>query len=340
MVTIKDVAKESGYSQATISRLFKGDETLAITSKAKNKIIATALALGYDRSKIKTTLHKIAVLFWLSETKMMEDIYFNYLKEELFSYSKAANMALEFVSKSDGIEAIPQDVTGFIAIGPITKKELLALHKKGYKGVVRGINPLPKFFDTVESDIQSMTREAIDYFLEAGLTKIGFIGGAFQNPDTMIDEMDSREYVFREYLTQKGLFNEDYVFSGGEFSVEQGYELAKQMADNLSSDLPEACFVASDTIAVGVLQGFHEKGILLPEQIAIISINDYEIAKYVSPPLTTFHINVKEMAKTTIDQLSDQLVYPRTITKKVLLDAELTVRKSFIPIETNKNLVE
>ncbi|MGM0213348.1 LacI family DNA-binding transcriptional regulator [Enterococcus sp. AZ109] len=331
MVTIKDISKESGYSQATISRLFKGDNTLAITAKAKNKIISTALSLGYDRSKIKTTLYKIAVLFWLSESEIMKDIYFKYLKEELEEYSKVANMELQFISKSSGIKSIPKDVSGFIAIGPITKKELITLYKKGYKGVVRGINPLPKLFDTVDSDIQSMTREAIDYFIKHGLTKIGFIGGEFQNPDTGLNEMDSREYAFREYLLQKGLFHEEYVFSEGAFTVDQGFKLGKRISKNLYPNLPDACFVASDTIAVGALQAFHEDGIKLPEEMAIISINDDEIARYVSPPLTTFHIDVKEMVKTTIDQLSDQLVYPRKVTKKVLIDAELTVRKSFIP---------
>ena len=86
MVTIRDVAKESGYSSALISRLFKGDETLAITPSTKNKIITTALALGYDRSKIKTSLHTIAVLFWLSEEQIMEDAYFKNLKDGLEKY--------------------------------------------------------------------------------------------------------------------------------------------------------------------------------------------------------------------------------------------------------------
>ncbi|MDN6044815.1 MAG: LacI family DNA-binding transcriptional regulator, partial [Lactococcus raffinolactis] len=67
MTTIKEVAKQSGFSQATISRLFKGDETLSITEETKNIIINTALAMGFDRSKIKTTLEKIVFLFWITK---------------------------------------------------------------------------------------------------------------------------------------------------------------------------------------------------------------------------------------------------------------------------------
>lgn len=331
MVTIRDVAKESGYSSALISRLFKGDETLAITPSTKNKIITTALALGYDRSKIKTSLHTIAVLFWLSEEQIMEDAYFKNLKDGLEKYSKTANMDLVFISKEEGIEKIPDDVSGFIAIGPVSREELLILHRRGMKGVVRGINPLPKLFDTVDTNIRELTREAIDYFLNEGIQKIGLIGGKFLNPDSGKFEMDSRERAFREHLANKGLLEEKYIFTQGEFTIETGIEMARKMVDTLGKDLPEACFIASDTIAVGVLQGFTEKGILLPKRMSLISVNDHEMAKYVSVPLTTFHINTEEMAKSTIDLLSDQLVYPRDITKSILLGANLTIRKSFVP---------
>ena len=66
-------------------------------------------------------------------------------------------------------------------------------------------------------------------------------------------------------------------------------------------------------------------------RMSLISVNDLEMARYVSVPLTTFHIDVEEMAKSTIDLLSDQLVYPRNITKSILLGANLTIRKSFVP---------
>lgn len=336
MVTIREIAKQSGFSSATISRLFKGDESLAITPKTKEKIITTALTMGYDRSKIKTTLYKIAVLFWLSESEVQEDVFFRNLKDGLKKYGKIAGMELVFISREKGIESIPEDVSGFIAIGPITKEELTVLYEKGIKGVVRGINPTPKLFDTVDSNTREMTREAIDLFLAEGFTKIGFIGGKFFNPSTKKEELDNRERAFREHLANKGLLNEKYIFTKGKFTMETGIELAKEMVDSLKDDLPEACFIASDTIAVGALQGFNDKGVFLPNQMALISVNDYEMAKFVTPPLSTFHIDIEEMAKSTIDLLSDQLVYPRDITKTILLSANLVVRKSFTPF-TNSN---
>ena len=333
MVTIRDIAKKSGYSTATISRLFKDDKSLSITSDTKNKIIVTAKSLGYDLTKIKTSLYRIAILFWISEKQVKEDVYYQHVKDNLKKYSKKANLDLIFISKDDGVKKIPDDITGFIAIGQMTRKELHYLNQKGYKGVIRGINPLPEHFDTVEPDFHEMARQSINYFINEGFTKIGFIGGKFFNLETGKEEMDSREYSFRYYLEKNGLLNEKYIFSQGAFTVDEGYQLALKMKFELDKDMPEACFVPSDTIAAGVLQGFHELGINIPKDMVVISINDDEIAKFVAPPLTTFKIDIEEMAKTCVDLLSDQLVYSRDISKKTLIGAKLTVRKSFIPKE-------
>ena len=102
------------------------------------------------------------------------------------------------------------------------------------------------------------------------------------------------------------------------------------MVTQLGKNLPQACLIASDAIAVGFLQYLYEANIAVPEDIAIISINDDEIAQFVAPPLTTYRIDTEEIAKTAIDLLSDQIVHPRNITKTVLIGAELIVRKSFI----------
>ena len=59
--------------------------------------------------------------------------------------------------------------------------------------------------------------------------------------------------------------------------------------------MPQAFLVASDPLAVGVLQAFNENKLTVPEDVSMISINDIDIAKYVSPPLTTFRIDTEEL---------------------------------------------
>lgn len=87
-------------------------------------------------------------------------------------------------------------------------------------------------------------------------------------------------------------------------------------------------FVAGDPIAVGCLQALNEKGIAIPNRVSVISINNISIAKYVSPPLTTFHIDTKELCKVAIELLLERVVEKRKIVKTIYLGAELVKRKS------------
>lgn len=336
MTTIKDIAFNSGYSSATVSRLLKGDDTLSIAEETKQKIIHTALAMGYDRSKIKTTLEKIALLSWITEEEELQDVYFRNLKINLEKYAKLNNMEVFNVKIEDGLDQLPRSISGFIALGSFSPEEIKKLKKRYLNGVFLEINPEPDFFDTVKPDTDRMTIKAIDFFIEKGYQKIGFVGGKFYNHHNDKVELDSREIIFRKYLNAKGLLNEKYIFSDGHFSVQQGYDLIKDNFVTLADDFPEAILIASDTIAVGSLQALNELQINIPDMIEIISINDNDIAKFVSPPLSTFRIDAEEIARTSIDLLVDQIVYPRNTTRTVLLGSELIIRKSFIPKDTNQ----
>ncbi|WP_315899349.1 substrate-binding domain-containing protein, partial [Klebsiella sp. Kpp] len=71
----------------------------------------------------------------------------------------------------------------------------------------------------------------------------------------------------------------------------------KNAIDTLGEELPTAFYIAADPIAVGCLQALNEYGIAIPGRVNLISVNNISIAKYVSPPLTTFHIDLMELCK-------------------------------------------
>lgn len=62
-----------------------------------------------------------------------------------------------------------------------------------------------------------MTRKTVDFLIEKGHEKIGFIGGTYHNPNTDEDEMDVRERTFRDYMREKGLLEEGFIFAAGDF---------------------------------------------------------------------------------------------------------------------------
>lgn len=330
MVTIKEIAQKSGFSPSTVSRLLNNDTSLSTSPETKKKIINTALALGYDRKYIQTIIEKIALLFWITDREELEDIYFKEMRLNIEKYANENNMELVIIKQEDGINTIPKDINGFIAIGGFSEKEISKLKKITPNGVFIDSNPDPDLFDSVQPNTARITQKAIDYFVKNGHTNIGFIGGTYHNPNTNLEEKDIREISFRDYMLKLGLLNDNNIFIERHFSVDSGYKSAKKAIEDLKNNLPTAFFVASDPIAIGVLQALNEHNISIPSRVSIISINNIDIAKYVSPPLSTFHIDINELCKTAINLLSERIIEERTLQKTIYLNSDLIIRKSFV----------
>jgi LacI family transcriptional regulator len=116
--------------------------------------------------------------------------------------------------------------------------------------------------------------------------------------------------------------NSFQVFSGG-FGAEAGYALAEQILQR--DDLPTAIVATTDLIAVGVLQKFHEVGILVPRDISLVGYDDIPLARMAAPPLTTVAQPVVEMSKQIVECLLSEERQEMTTT---LLPPKLVVRAS------------
>ena len=91
MVTIKQIAEESGFSQATVSRLLNEDPTLSVSPATKNKILTVANKLGYGKRQNKFLIsRKIALLTSFTAEEKQQDVYFNTLKELILKQNKNA----------------------------------------------------------------------------------------------------------------------------------------------------------------------------------------------------------------------------------------------------------
>jgi LacI family transcriptional regulator len=328
MATIKDIAEKSGYSTSTVSRVLNNDQSLSVSDETREKIYEAAEQLNYRRKTVRLLVKNIAFLYWLTDKEELEDVYFKTMRIELEKMARLYNVELITYKISDGIHQIPDHIEGFIAVGTFSENELAYLRSITSNGVFLDTSPDPNHFDSVRPDLPQMTRRTIDFLLEKGHTEIGFIGGTYHNPNTDEDELDLRERVFRRYMVKKGLLNEQYIFHRRGFSVDTGYMLMKDAIEQLGDQLPSAFFIAADPIAVGCLQALNEHGIAIPNRVSIISINNISVAKYVSPPLTTFHIDMKEICKNGIQLLLEQVVEKRKLVKTLFIGSELIVRKS------------
>jgi LacI family transcriptional regulator len=328
MATIKDIAEKAGYSTSTVSRVLNNDQSLSVSDETRNRIYEVAEELNYRKKTLRLLVKNIAFLYWLTDIEELEDVYFKTMRIEIEKMARLFNVELITYKINDDIHQIPDSIEGFIAVGTFSDKELAYLRSITGNGVFLDTSPDPNHFDSVRPDLPQITRRTVDFLMEKGHSEIGFIGGTYHNPNNNEDEMDLRERVFRRYMESKGLLKDQYVFHGRGFSVDTGYSLMKRAIQQLGEQLPTAFFVAADPIAVGCLQALNEHGIAIPNRVSIVSINNISVAKYVSPPLTTFHIDMREICKNGIQLLLEQVVEKRKLVKTLYIGSELVVRKS------------
>lgn len=332
MTTIKEIAAKSGFSPATVSRLLNNDPRLSVTSETKSKILKVANELGYfkkNSNKVNNLKPEIALLYRVNGNEQLQDEYFSFLRNALQNVAQEKGINITLFTEVADLISQASIFQGFLGVGTaeISYKELEKLHEVLSNGVFIDINPAPELFDSVQPNLELTVQDAIKKLLAHGYTRLGYIGAESFTLDHQ-PQRDIREITFTEYCKTRGV-KKTKVLAKGIVSVKNGYNLAKEVVDELGKDLPDAFVIASDTLSVGVLQYFNEVGIKVPKDTAVISINNSEVAKYVSPPLTSYNIDQTALSKLAISTLLMRITNSDLPRIHVTMNTDLIIRKSF-----------
>lgn len=332
-IKIKDIAKAAGYSPATVSRILNEDPTLSVTSETKQHVLQVAHEMGYWQNKANPKLvAQVGFLNCINSEDHLADNYFTTLNQAI--YAAFADTGIRLISFDNPRDLMDhaQELQAIVGVGTdgLSNVDLAMLHRAFPIGVYLDSNPAPEYFDSIEPNLAYTIRSAYQLLHQADKQTIAFLGGEGLLVNGKL-EPDIREKTFRQLVVDDQL-----IIAQGPFNVENGYRLGKKFLQRFPHYLPDAIIVASDTLSVGILQAFNEAGILVPRDIALISINDSEVAQYVSAPLTTYHIDQLAMGK-----LACQLIQTALMANEArphihaLVDTQLVVRKSFIPPKEN-----
>jgi DNA-binding LacI/PurR family transcriptional regulator len=85
-------------------------------------------------------------------------------------------------------------------------------------------------------------------------------------------------------------------------------------------------FAGSDSQAIGILEAAREIGRRVPDDLAVVGYNDVEVARYLG--LTTVHIPMRKMGRYGVELLIDAIDHPDATPERLLLPAELIVRRT------------
>ncbi len=304
MATIRDVARASNVSTATVSRVFNNSPL--VSEETRQRVVSVAQALGYwpngiARSLITARTHTLGAL--------LPDLHGEFFSEVIHGIDLAARERgfHLLVSKSSSspeelIEALRSmrgRVDGVIVMAPdLDVAEALHVCPPSLKVVLLDPQVPLRNCDALSIGNFEGARTVVRHLLGLGHRTIAMIRGPARNIDAR-----QREDGYHAALVEAGLPLSPALEFQGDFTERSGFEAALELLRR--EPRPGAVFVANDHMAVGAMGAFQEAGARVPEDIAVAGFDDIELARFMTPPLTTVHVDMIQLGRHAVEMLLD-----------------------------------
>lgn len=300
-VRMVDIARKLGISVVTVSKALAGKD--GVGKELKDKIIAAALEMGYQKKQVtyqpKPDVVSIGIVL-AERLRRPEHSFYWALYISLMEAFKTSNFLcfLETISDQDESTAtLPQfvqqhQVSGVVVLGAIQKHYLQTLASQHIPLVL-----LDHYCDDlaagcVVTDSLYGGYEMTRHLLTKGHRRIGYVGSIHQNMNAQ-----DRYYGYCKALERAGI------------AVREDWVIADRSADGflqqfaLPEDMPTAFFCSCDQSAYHFIKDLQRRGYCIPEQISVVGFYDHIFATLLEPQLTTFRIDMTQMAAVTVSLL-------------------------------------
>ncbi len=243
MATLSDIAEKVNVSAAAVSRILNRDPEFVASRALRLAVMKKAVELGYrtprQRKKSGSTL-EIAIADWNSIPEARRD-EFDYSMLVSLSDNKTAYIFTRLEKDSYSF------VDAIIAVGSFRSEEIdeMLFSSTNIIFLNNYDNDIP--FDKILIDYDSGVAKSIDYLLENGCRRIGFISAAGGDNRSMKGK--ERVEADMDILKKKGVFDGNLI-EIGELNDESGYH----MAENLMRKRPDAVILGSQFIEKGALK--------------------------------------------------------------------------------------
>jgi DNA-binding LacI/PurR family transcriptional regulator len=330
-----DIAYRAGVSQATVSRALRGSPL--VSAETRRKVQAIAKELNYKVDKNASSLRRqhaetLALLLFedpTSDGSLINPFFLAMLGSITRACARAGyDLLISFQQLSEDWHADYQDshkADGLILLGygdyRVAQGKLERLVEQGthfvrWGAVVEGQPGLSIGCDNVQGG-----RIAAEHLLAQGRRRIAFIGSV----DPSRPEFRDRYRGLCQALERAGLAVEAALQVDADDSSEPIGQQAMEalLGRGLAFD---AVFAASDLLAIGAMRALSDRGIGVPDKVAVVGFDDIPIARFASPPLSTVAQDAKRAGEMLVEVLLKQL--RREEVTSVMLPARLVVRRS------------
>lgn len=345
-MNLEEIAKLSGVSRSTVSRVINDDPNVRETTRLRVKEVvrqlnyqpnAVARSLAGGRTRI------LGLVIPEGVTRLFSDPYFPILIQGVsmacnaLDYSVMLWLAESEYDRRSITRIVHNKLTdGIIVASMLTGDPLVeALLHENLPFILVGRNPGFDQISYVDVDNLNGAGMAVTHLLRLGHRRIATITG----PQNMIAGQERLE-GYKLVLRQRNLPFENELVAESDFSEEGGHAAMLRLLQGQGEARgvihpPEAVFVASDSMAIGAMRALREQGLRVPQDVAIVGFDDIPLASRTEPPLTTVRQPIMKTGLIAAETLIDMIENDINPSRRIIMETELVIRDSCGASEKN-----
>ncbi|MCM1106895.1 MAG: LacI family transcriptional regulator [Blautia sp.] len=305
-MTIVDIAKESGYSVSTVSRVLNGRQD--VSAKARNRILAIVEARKFVPNNNAKHLKQAASKSILILVKGTSNMLFASLIESLQSIFEESDYPIRIHYLDEDSNEVSEAVRicrehkpmGVLFLGgneTYFKEQFERIHVPCVLVTNRGNELGFPNLSSVATDDAAAAEEVVDYLFDHGHTDIAVVGGERNLSSTSIE----RYMGCCNSFSKHGRTFDDRYYATARYSYDSAYAAMNRLLDK---GVPiSAVFAMSDVMAVGAIRAIYDRGLKVPEDISMIGFDGTLLADYYNPKIVTIRQDYELMAVRSVEIL-------------------------------------
>lgn len=306
-MTIKDIARESGYAVGTVSRVLNNRP--GVSEKARRTIMEVVdrhhFSLNNNAKHLKQqTSSGIAIIIKGSQNMLFASIverlqrlmnerdfthFISYIGEQENEVEYARSVKRErhplgilFLGSELRFFEEHFDRLDIPCVLVTNSAERLGFQK----------------LSSVSTDDAAAAEAAVDYLIERGHTKIGILGGYIDISHATAIRYKGCERAFQKHGIE---FDKDMQYKSALFTIEEGYRAMCELLNQMPKI--SAVFAMSDVTAIGAIRAICDRGLRVPQDISVIGFDGIQMGQYLSPRLTTIRQDRERIADRSLEIL-------------------------------------
>jgi LacI family transcriptional regulator len=325
VVSLRDVAAHAGVSPATVSRTL--NDNPRVDPDLRARVQASVEALGYRPNMLARNLRRQRVNAIGVVVSDIVNPHFSEMVQEIERGASRAGYRVLVCATNESAEkqavylrTLADERVAGVILSPTDPHdpEITELIDAGIPVVAFDRAVSDPRVDTVMADNVEGTEQATCLLLDNGHRRIAYVGGGKD-----VASSQDRLVGYKRAIRSAGLSPQTAV---GHFSMEGGRHAMSRLLG--SEPAPTAVVVANNLMTLGAIQAAHDAGVPIPDQLALVGVDNPYWAEFVDPPITSLAQPIAAMAREAIGMLLARLSRDGGPPHKSVHSLHLIVRRS------------